>query len=34
MQLARDGDRPSRKHDYLYPAVWPVAGRRHEIGRY
>jgi hypothetical protein len=34
MQLARDGDRPSPKHDYLYPAVWPVVGRRHEIGRY
>jgi hypothetical protein len=33
MQLARDGDRPLRKHDYLYPAVWP-AGSRHEIGRY
>jgi hypothetical protein len=34
MQIARDGDRPPRKYDYLYPAVWPVAGRRYEIGRY
>ena len=34
MQIALDGDRPSRKHEYLYPAVWPSAGRRYEIGRY
>ncbi|MGB8999478.1 MAG: ribbon-helix-helix domain-containing protein [Pseudolabrys sp.] len=25
MQIALDGDRPSRKHEYLYPAVWPSA---------
>jgi hypothetical protein len=34
MQIALDGDRPPREHEYLYPAVWPSAGRRYEIGRY
>ena len=33
MQIARDGDRPSRPYDYdyLYPAVWPHTGVRNEI---
>jgi len=33
MQIARDGDRPSRPYDYdyLYPAVWPHTGARNEI---
>jgi len=30
-QIARDGDRPSRPPDYLYPAVWPRASTRYEI---
>jgi len=33
-QIARDGDRPSLGQHYLFPAVWPVAGSRHENGRY
>jgi hypothetical protein len=33
-QIARDGDRPSLRQHYLFPAVWPVAGSRHENSRY
>jgi hypothetical protein len=30
MQIARDGDRLPQRFDYLYPAVWPRAGTRHD----
>ena len=31
MQVARDGDRLRRQQDYLYPAVWPRPGMRHDV---
>jgi hypothetical protein len=34
MQIARDGDRPSRRNECLYPAVWPLTGRPHAIDSY
>jgi hypothetical protein len=31
MQIARDGDRLPQRQDYLYPAVWPRPGMRHDV---